>query len=507
MKNSYYKFKWLVILLLPFILGINKCELSPAFKEAVEQEILASKNHSAKLKLAVLPLNDKILSNKSQRVVVQLNSLLENGANVVAAAFNKGNVKFSFYDKKGVKDFESFPKLSAETHTIDTNKLLKLINNSSSDTNKLVDTVIDDYMSKLDNTDILLMGQYQLSSSKQLELEVFLFLKANKSFLKKTINLSNQKILCQKKGGIEEEICNNVGNNIIEETIGLFTNPKARSRNRRCGKTIADPDDILSQLPGECIPVASTSSSLVTFDEQAFKKFIKNPSSKTNIPSVSNSGGTAMPTTIPKNPPSTASTTSSASNKQTNNLGTTPSSKTANKTPKVSKHSPIYISNISFIEASAYTAIPKRENGWINMAVKDALKSIASKNKNIKFNETGHSINDPDSNLLNFMNAFYDPSKKNEERLSNVIKEILSPNDIDMLLTGEYEVKGKEVLLEIILIIEDGKKKVTEKIVLSKSEFSCVYIVDPISNDKAKGLCDGAKEAIEKSIEKLLDNL
>jgi len=472
MKNNLLKIQWLIILFLPFILGANQCQLTPNFKQAVEQKITTNKSQD--IHITVVPIADMVRTPDSQRVVWHVSHFLANSMDKFAEIFNHSEVRFVFYDNKGIKKSEHAPQLNSDGKNINVHRLAKLIEKSANNKMALLSSIIKDYMNPL-NVDILLTGQYKLTNNKEL-LEIFLFFKPNRTFSKNTVVLSGQKLICQDSQNSEEELCDDAAKKIGLKILNMFIGNDAQTSppKETCG---ADSDDILMLLPGECVPERAVSDSNVVFNRQAFENFINGKSK------------TPKPTPVPP------SVSSSSSQKPSPSI-------TAKSTPSSSGQT-IYITQLSFVDTSNYTTLKPDENQWINTAVQRGIQTAVKKKNTLVFNAKGHAIQNTDTNFLKFLDTFYDPNKGIKDALQAVKKDIMEPNDVDIIVTGEYERKQTVVHVKPILLLKNKQSQLAKELQFKKYDFECIE--EDIFGRKSKELCSKARREIENTVANLLD--
>lgn len=466
--------RWRLLLLLPFLLGANQCQLAPEFKQAVEEKITTNKSQD--IHITVVPLADQVGTPDSQRVVWHLSHFLANGMNEFADIFNHSEVRFVFYDKNGIKKSEHAPQLRSKGRSINVHQLAKLIENRANDETALLNSVIKDYMEPL-NADILLTGQYKLANNEEL-LDIFLFFKPNRTCSRKTIAFSGTKLMCQDSKTSEDELCDGISEKIGLEIMNLFIGKNAPTNTPKstCGSQSAEPDDILALLPGEEVAERATPNSNVVFNRQAFDNFIGGKSTKTK--------------TVPP------SSSTQQSKPQTSGNG---------KKPVSSSAQTIYITQISFVDISSYTSIKPDENKWINTAVQRGIQAALKRKSTLAFNAKSHAIQNDNTNFLKFLDTFYDPNKSIKDALQAVIKDIMTPNGVDIIVTGEYEKTRTEVKVKPILLLRSRQSQVAKELQFKKSDFECIE--EDFFRGKSKVLCSKARREIGNAVADLLGNL
>jgi len=468
-------FKWLILLCLPFIIGANQCQLTQNFKQAVEEKITTNKSQD--IQITVVPIADMVRTPDSQRVIWHISPFLANGMKKVAEIFNHSEVRFVFYDKRGIKKSEYAPQLHLYGKNINVHSLAQLIEKSANNKTALLNSVIKDYMDPL-NTDILLAGQYKLANNKKL-LDIFIFFKPNKTFSKKTIALTGQKLICQDSKKSEDELCDDAAEKIGLTILSMFMGDDAKTSppKKTCGS--ADPDDITNMLPGNCVEKSTALDCKVVFNPKKLQDIIDGKSTNAKAPSSSSTQPSSAQQSIPQ---------------------------PSRKKPQSSSGQTTYITQLSFVDTSSYTSIKPNENKWINTAVQRGIQATVKKKSTLKFNSKAHTIQNTDSNFLKFIDTFYDPNKGIKDALQAVIQDIMVPNGVDIIVTGEYERKGKVVHVKPILLLKNKQSQLAKKLQFKKSDFECIE-EDFWDGKSTKVLCSKARREIEKAVADLLGHL
>jgi len=173
--------------------------------------------------------------------------------------------------------------------------------------------------------------------------------------------------------------------------------------------------------------------------------------------------------------------------------------------PQSSSGQTIYITQLSFVDTCSYISIKPNENQWINSAVQRGIQTAVKNKSTFKFNSKGHTIQNTDTNFLSFLDTFYDPNKGKKDALQAVIKDIMTPNGADILVTGEYERKGKVVHVKPILLLKTQQSQLAKELKFNKSSFECIY--EDIFGEQSKEMCSKAQREIENAVTYLLVHL
>ena len=166
----------------------------------------------------------------------------------------------------------------------------------------------------------------------------------------------------------------------------------------------------------------------------------------------------------------------------------------------------IYVSHLSFMEPTTGSSLFKTELGsLLNYAIVDGINLLFSKQTDsiIKHNEPDHMINDTDNNLNTLVNIIFDPNLTKSEKITKIIKEMMIPNNIDVIITGQYIDKGSEIDVRPLIIDSFDQKVVTKVAVFPKNQFICK---NP-NNQNVMTLCQSAHDEISVLVKELLETL
>jgi len=161
----------------------------------------------------------------------------------------------------------------------------------------------------------------------------------------------------------------------------------------------------------------------------------------------------------------------------------------------------IYVSYLTFMDPTTGTSLLQTEVGsLLDNAISDALTFSNQTYNYIKHNEPGHIIKNTDNNMNTLVNITFDPNLTKGEKISKIINILMKPNNVDIILTGQYIDKGNTIDVRPLVIVASEQKVVTKVAQIKKDQFIC--------NDQyVKTLCQDAHEEIAKLVKELLEAL
>lgn len=175
------------------------------------------------------------------------------------------------------------------------------------------------------------------------------------------------------------------------------------------------------------------------------------------------------------------------------------------KLPPPNGQTKTYVTSLSFMDAQTQSTMANTEYAeLINKAVEKGMAEAAKQNPQLAINETGHTIKNNDENVNKLVNTTFDPSMTKNEKINNIIGELMNPNSVDVICTGQYIDDAKNPLISVrpLVIVKADQKIVTKNLQFTKEELFCQ---DPIS--KKETLCAGAHDQIAQSVQELLEQL
>lgn len=166
----------------------------------------------------------------------------------------------------------------------------------------------------------------------------------------------------------------------------------------------------------------------------------------------------------------------------------------------------LYITNLSFMNASTQSTMANTEMAeLINGAVTKGMNEAQKTNQTLVINENGHTIPNTDANVNKLVNITFEPDLTKTEKVNKMIMDLMNPNSVDVIVTGQYVDDAKNPLISIrpLIIVNYQQKIVTKKnLQFSKEELLCE---NPIS--KKKVLCKIAFDEILQAVQELLEQL
>ncbi len=164
----------------------------------------------------------------------------------------------------------------------------------------------------------------------------------------------------------------------------------------------------------------------------------------------------------------------------------------------------IYVSQLSFIDPLAKTTLGStEESNLINSAVENGARQALVDIRFIKYNEYGHMLPNTEGNTTKLISLMFDQTKTYKERVNSIINELMIPNGIDVIITGNYIDKGDTVIIKPMTVVRTSKKTVAKTLNFSKADYICT---DSASSNK-KVLCKNAYKNIATAVKELLDAL
>lgn len=165
-----------------------------------------------------------------------------------------------------------------------------------------------------------------------------------------------------------------------------------------------------------------------------------------------------------------------------------------------------YVSHLSFMDAQTKSTMVQTEvAGLINEAVVDGMSRASKVNPKLKNNEAGHIIKDNDLHVNKLVNFFFDPVLTADDKVSGIIREMMDPNNVDVIVGGQYidEAKKPEITVRPFIIVKDGRKLMTRNLQFSREALLCE---DP-NNPGKKVLCKSSHDEIAQAVKELLENM
>lgn len=157
----------------------------------------------------------------------------------------------------------------------------------------------------------------------------------------------------------------------------------------------------------------------------------------------------------------------------------------------------IYISQLSFIDVKTKEIVAEtNEVRLINEAVQQGIRQAEKVNPSLKFNADGHEIKNTSSNVNRLTAEFYNANRTPDENMTAVINDFMDPENVDVIITGQYMDNDTVILVKPLLISKQDRKQVAKMLRFNKDEYIC-----------GDALCVNAYESISKAVKDLLDSL
>lgn len=164
-----------------------------------------------------------------------------------------------------------------------------------------------------------------------------------------------------------------------------------------------------------------------------------------------------------------------------------------------------YITHLSFMDAATQSTMANTEKAeLINAAVEKGMIEASKQDPQLGVNEPGHTIKNNDQNVNTLVNITFDPNLAKNEKINKIITDMMTPNKVDAIVTGQYIDDAKSALISVrpLIFVKGDKKILTKNLQFSKTELFCT---DP--NSKKEALCAGAHDQIAQAVQELLKQL
>jgi hypothetical protein len=162
------------------------------------------------------------------------------------------------------------------------------------------------------------------------------------------------------------------------------------------------------------------------------------------------------------------------------------------------------IKSLPFMDIPASSSIADEEE--TELLHKVVLKAIceAKNKKRIIINTRHHSIDNTDENVNRLINILFDPNLKNREIITLIIKKMMVPNNVDVIVSGQYidDLRNSSIIIRVSIFIRASRKIVSQNLQFQRSQLFC-----PNQLHKESILCDKAYEAIAQAVQELFTQL
>jgi hypothetical protein len=166
----------------------------------------------------------------------------------------------------------------------------------------------------------------------------------------------------------------------------------------------------------------------------------------------------------------------------------------------------LYVSHLSFIDAYTHTTMANTLLAeLINEAVIKGMNEAQRNNNMLVVNEVSHIIPNTDGNVNTLVNITFAPDLTKNQKINQIIVDLMNPNGVDVIVTGQYIDDGKSPLISVRLlaIVKGNQKIITKNLQFTKEELLCQ---DP-TNPNRSVLCRSAYDQIAQAVQELLEQL
>lgn len=161
----------------------------------------------------------------------------------------------------------------------------------------------------------------------------------------------------------------------------------------------------------------------------------------------------------------------------------------------------VHISYLSFLDTESRTVMNAGDADLINKAVEEGMSTLAAQDKKYVINAQGHRVENTDANAVKLNTIFWDPNITPKDKIDKIVSELLEPNNVDGLVSGQFTEKATgEINIRPFVISRKSKQLVTESRNFTKGEFKCPDPQDP----NRSILCQTSHEDIKDTVIRLL---
>jgi hypothetical protein len=166
--------------------------------------------------------------------------------------------------------------------------------------------------------------------------------------------------------------------------------------------------------------------------------------------------------------------------------------------------SKVYIANLSFLDVKSQSILVAGDADLINKVVEEGMNTVAQQDKRYVVNDPSRTLKNNDANAQNLNKIFFDPNLSRTEKIDKIVSDLMTPNKVDGLVTGQYtENSDGSLSVRPFAISAKDKKFVTESLVFKRDEFKCADPQAPTTSI----LCDKAKTDIHDAIVRMIKSL
>lgn len=167
--------------------------------------------------------------------------------------------------------------------------------------------------------------------------------------------------------------------------------------------------------------------------------------------------------------------------------------------------SKLYIAHLSFMDARTQSSmVLTAEAELIDDFIVKGIKELQKQIPTLAVNVTGHIIKNNDKNINDLVNITFDPNLTKKEKINKIIAELMTPNNVDMIITGQYidDCKNNLISIRPLVIVKASRKILTKNLQFTRKELFCQ---DPIN--KKMTLCSVAHDQFARAFLEILEQL
>ena len=163
-----------------------------------------------------------------------------------------------------------------------------------------------------------------------------------------------------------------------------------------------------------------------------------------------------------------------------------------------------YITTLAFIDGNTKKSLLNSEIGMlIQTAIQDGIGQVQKSIPSIKYNQKGHNIPDNEETIKKLIDITYDPTLSGVQKLEKFEREMMTPNNVDVIISGQFIDQGASARVRPFTIDRISQKVISKDVTFDKADFVCA---DPNDANK-KILCKDTHEEIVKLVKELLEQL
>ena len=142
----------------------------------------------------------------------------------------------------------------------------------------------------------------------------------------------------------------------------------------------------------------------------------------------------------------------------------------------------IYVTVLPFIDGMTKSScFSSGDLKLIDDFVERGLNELQKINPALVVNQSGHIVKSSDRNINRLIDIIFDPGLTKDEKMDKIIDEIMTPNQVDIILAGYCieEANNPCLSLKPLVIIKSNKKILTKNLQFFKQSLFCK---EPVSD-------------------------